>query len=153
MYTINKNHFLYFQSHPFLFLLFTSHLVFKQVLLTFLISACSSSSVCLLIIFFFVFFFFPNLSFFMFLLNHVFHIVLTFLSLTVPLDYFSQTQIFHFFFLLCFKQRWTAACVVVHKVANHKYIWVQNAKSELIISKKRSMMINFFFFGGRRGWG
>ena len=53
-------------------------------------------------------FFFFQLLFFMFLLNHVFHSVLTFLFLTVPLDYFSQTQILHIFFLLCFKQRWTA---------------------------------------------
>ena len=94
--------------------------------------------------------FFSQLVFFMFLLNHVFHIVLTFLSLTVPLDYFSQT-IFHFF-ILCFKQRWTAACVVVHKVANHKFIWVQNAISELTISKKRPMMTKFFFFWGGANW-
>ena len=52
-----------------------------------------------------LFFFFFQLLFFMFLLNHIFHSVLTFLSLTVPLDYFSQTQILYIFFLFCFKQR------------------------------------------------
>ena len=102
-----------------------------------------------LIIFFFVFFF-SQLVFFMFLLNHVFHIVPTFLSLTVPLDYFIQTQILHIFFssVLNRDELQTTTCAVVHRVTNHKFIWIQNVRSELIISKKRPMMTKFFFLGG-----
>ena len=89
----------------------------------------------------------------MFLLNHVFHIVLTFLSLTVPLDYFRQTQILHIFFssVLNRDELQTTACAVVHRVTNHKFIWIQNVRSELIISKKRPMMTKFFFLGGGGG--
>ena len=84
-------------------------------------------------------FFFFQLLFFMFLLNHVFHSVLTFLFLTVPLDYFSQTQILHIFFSSALNrdELQAAACAVVNRVANHKFIWIQNVRSELIINKQK----------------